>query len=936
MLVALSAAAATYTSVDMGLSVRWATCNVGATSTANAGDRYAWGAIESGATYSWATYRFGSSYNAMTKYCTNSDFGKVDNLTTLEAADDAATQNWGNAWRTPTQAEWEELRTKCTWEWTDNYNSTNIKGYTVTASNGNAIFLPTTGLSDGDAVYQAGEGYYWSSSLSQTPSNACYMQLTSKEFVQGNNPRYFGQAVRPVQDIYAITIQTSAHGSLSADKTQAVGGETVTLQVHSEAYYVLRKLYVMQGETEVPTAAVAQTTNQYTFVMPVGAVTVTAEFQHIVPNFKPAPFTVNSEGKQVYFAPGNLQCTGLTRDTVWLFAEYQTDMLGTDNIRDNALADTIDLFAWSSNYTTAPWGIGTSSSSDDYEGDFVDWGQNDIGTFEPNTYRTPSLDEWQYMLLRRKNAEERVAVARINLNTDGTQYANGLILLPDNWTCPTDVSFKTGFLETTAGSIYGYANYQTLTLSDWQKLEAAGAVFLPAAGERDGTNVMSEQIFGDYWLSNIKDVVYAYCLHFYAGKADVYYNYHRLGQAVRLVQDVKYAIMLIDDDDEHGFLDSNIKQGATGEKVTLTIIPDMGYQLDQLTVIDANHQEIAVVAAQNQESSTAAKYTFTMPASAVTVWALFKKVNYTITISNDILNGKIRVATEATTAKYGDEVQLVVTPDMGYQLDRLTVTDAKGQEIAVVAAQNQESSTAANYTFTMPASAVTVWALFKKVNYTITISNDILNGEVDVATEATTAQYGDEVQLVVVPDMGYQLDQLTVTYGDGQSIAITDDYTFTMPASAVTVWVLFKKVNYRITISNDILNGEIRVATGVTTAQYGDEVQLVVTPDWGYQLDRLTVTDAEENEIETKYERFTMPASNVTITASFVPETPTALQGTEMPEIRIEGGRVVCDGAFRIYDLLGRNVTRLNGSLNGVYIVQVGATVQKIVLFSAQ
>ncbi len=847
MLVALSAAAATYTSVDMGLSVRWATCNVGATSTANAGDRYAWGAIESGATYSWATYRFGSSYNAMTKYCTNSDFGKVDNLTTLEAADDAATQNWGNAWRTPTQAEWEELRTKCTWEWTDNYNSTNIKGYTVTASNGNAIFLPTTGLSDGDAVYQAGEGYYWSSSLSQTPSNACYMQLTSKEFVQGNNPRYFGQAVRPVQDIYAITIQTSAHGSLSADKTQAVGGETVTLQVHSEAYYVLRKLYVMQGETEVPTAAVAQTTNQYTFVMPVGAVTVTAEFQRIASHFTPAPFTVNSAGKQIYFAPGNLQCAGLTtRDTVWLFAEYQTDMLGTDNIRNNALADTIDLFAWSSNYTTAPWGIGTSSSSDDYEGDFVDWGQNDIGTFEPNTYRTPSLDEWQYMLLRRKNAEERVAVARINLNTDGTQYANGLILLPDDWTCPTDVSFKTGFLETTGGSIYGYANYQTLTLSDWQKLEAAGAVFLPAAGERDGTNVMSEQIFGDYWLSNIKDVVYAYCLHFYAGKADVYYNYHRLGQAVRLVQDVKYAITLIDDD-EHGFLDSNIKQGATGEKVTLTIIPDMGYQLDQLTVIDANHQEIAVVAAQNQESSTAAKYTFTMPASAVTVWALFKKVNYTITISNDILNGKIRVATEATTAKYGDEVQLVVTPDMGYQLD-----------------------------------------------------------------------------------------QLTVTYGDGQSIAVTDDYTFTMPASAVTVWASFKKVNYRITISNEILNGEIRVATGVSTAQYGDELQLVVTPDWGYQLDRLTVTDAEENEIETKYERFTMPASNVTITASFVPETPTALQGTEMPKIRIEGGRVVCDGAFRIYDLLGRNVTRLNGSLNGVYIVQVGATVQKIVLFSAQ
>ncbi len=770
--IALSAASATYTSIDMGLSVRWATCNVGASSSASAGDRYTWGGIEPNITYSWATYRYGSVYNAMTKYCTNSSYGKVDNLTTLEATDDAATHKWGNEWRTPSLTDWEELRTRCTWRWETNYNNSNVKGYTVTAPNGNAIFLPVTGLGYDNQTLQTGEGFYWSRSLSPTPNKAFSMQFSATDTTLTDDLyRYYGLAVRPVQDIYAITIPTLAHGSLSADKTQAVGGETVTLQVHSEAYYILRKLCVMQGETEVQTTAVEQTTNQYTFVMPVGAVTVTAEFQHIASHFTPAPFTVNSAGKQIYFAPGNLQCAGLTtHDTVWSFAEYQTDMLGTDNIRDNALADTIDLFAWSSNYTTAPWGIGTSTSSDDYEGDFVDWGQNPIGTYAPNTYHTPCLYDWQYILQFRKNAEERVAVARINLNTDGTQYANGLILLPDDWTCPTDVSFKTGFLETTGGSIYGYANYQTLALSDWQKLEAAGAVFLPATGERAGTNVRSEQSFGYYWLSDIKDVRLAACLSFYAGKADVYYNYHHLGQAVRLVQDVKYAITLIDDD--HGILDSNIEQGTTGEKVALSIIPDTGYELDQLTV----------------------------------------------------------------------------------------------------------------------------------------------------------------------------------TYGEGQRITVADDYTFTMPASAVTVTASFKKVNYRITISNEILNGEIRVATEIYTAQYGDEVQLAVIPDMDYELDQLTVTDTEGNEIETKFKRFTMPASAVTVMATFAPKTPSALQetetqgaetqgaeaGAEAPNIRIENGRIICPVEFRIYDLLGHDVTHQNGTLNGIYIIQVGATVQKISLLSAQ
>lgn len=104
--------------------------------------------------------------------------------------------------------------------------------------------------------------------------------------------------------------------------------------------------------------------------------------------FTPAAFTVSESGKQVYFSQGNLQCTGVTSGTyTWSFADYQTEMLGMDNVTGStepydtnygygkdgtALADKIDLFGWSTNHETTKWGISTSTSTSDYAGDFED------------------------------------------------------------------------------------------------------------------------------------------------------------------------------------------------------------------------------------------------------------------------------------------------------------------------------------------------------------------------------------------------------------------------------------------------------------------------------------------------------------------------------------------------------------------------------------
>ena len=261
-------------------------------------------------------------------------------------------------------------------------------------------------------------------------------------------------------------------------------------------------------------------------------------------------FSVSAD-KQVRFSRGNLQYTQSTQ--TWSFAEHQYDMLGTDNVdggtvqinsdygyyykNGNTLADKIDLFGWSGSTGSAKWGIATSQSNSDYSGDFVDWGTNTIGTDAPNTWRTLTYDEWYYLRWTRTNADQLIGVARINLNADGTKYANGLILLPDTWTCPAGVTFKSGFSDTY--SVQAYADYQTLTLADWQKLEAAGAVFLPASGRRYGSDVDTVQGGGYYWSATPYDSDYALVFGFYSYEANTLSHWLRYyGRAVRLVQDL--------------------------------------------------------------------------------------------------------------------------------------------------------------------------------------------------------------------------------------------------------------------------------------------------------------------------------------------------------------------------------------------------------------
>lgn len=190
----------TMEAVDLGLSVKWATCNVGASKPEEYGDYFAWGETTTKSDYSWETYKWctGTAIS-MTKYCTDTEYGSVDGLTTLSSSDDVATVKWGKNWRMPTEEEFNELLYECTWTWT---KQNGISGSIVTGPSGKSIFLPATGYCDGTAFHsRISNGYYWSATLGTEYGNSAYnLCFRSDDGYCYDYNRYCGRTVRPVTD----------------------------------------------------------------------------------------------------------------------------------------------------------------------------------------------------------------------------------------------------------------------------------------------------------------------------------------------------------------------------------------------------------------------------------------------------------------------------------------------------------------------------------------------------------------------------------------------------------------------------------------------------------------------------------------------------------------------------------------------------------------
>ena len=170
--------------VDLGLTVRWGTCNIGADSPEDYGDYYAWGETETKSSYmSNESVTYGVS---MSDFSGNSEY-------------DAATANWGSPWRMPTSSEIDELISDCTWTWTT-LNSVN--GYEVSGTNGNSIFLPAAGVRQSSSLSGAGSrGFYWSSTpYGSGTYDAYYLSFDSSGVNRGSYRRCYGRSVRPVSE----------------------------------------------------------------------------------------------------------------------------------------------------------------------------------------------------------------------------------------------------------------------------------------------------------------------------------------------------------------------------------------------------------------------------------------------------------------------------------------------------------------------------------------------------------------------------------------------------------------------------------------------------------------------------------------------------------------------------------------------------------------
>lgn len=267
------------------------------------------------------------------------------------------------------------------------------------------------------------------------------------------------------------------------------------------------------------------------------------------PDLLPAVFTVDA-GKTVKFSKGNLQATYNGSSWIWGFAEHQWDYIGNaagnTSINGNGTVSangTVDLFGWvgaSSTWTgAAQYGISNSTATNNVDGygnvggeaQKVGWGAT-VG----EGWRTLTRPEWLYLLSTREtgitvNSTDNARYTLAIINTDGTAV-KGLIIFPDSYAggSPAGVTW---------GTINAKSTFETTcTSAGWTALEAAGCVFLPAAGYRTASTVNDAGDGAGYWSSSSSSAPYAFGLYFESDYMTIQYGGSRkYGFSVRLVRD---------------------------------------------------------------------------------------------------------------------------------------------------------------------------------------------------------------------------------------------------------------------------------------------------------------------------------------------------------------------------------------------------------------
>ena len=475
----------THEYVDLGLpsGTLWATCNIGANSPEEYGDYFAWGETEPKSEYTWETYKYGT----MSKYCTDSFFGTVDNKTELEPSDDAATVNWGADWQMPSEEQFNEL--------INSSYTTTIWGVYVwkitSRSNGNSIFLPAAGIRYDTSLSDAGSyGLYWSRSLCVGSCDLAFSLNFGSSGIASNffNSRASGRSIRPVR--------------------------------------ILKNKFVMSidlNKTEIRLTP-NKSTQLMATVLPWYATNKNVKWE----SSNKAIATVDQAGKVTAVALGTCTITCSATDGSGVKAECQVEVIM------NETHEYVDL-GLPSGTLWATCNVG-ANSPEEY-GDYFAWGETEPkSNYTWSTYKYFKGTYYDAMTMTKYCTDSGWGTSdnKTELEpSDDASTANW----GSEWQMPSLEQcaelFNSNYTTTTWTTLNGKYGRKITSMSN------GNSIFLPAAGYRDGTSLSNAGSYGLYWSRSL-DTSYnisAYDLFFNSSRIytnNGYYRYY--GQSVRPVR----------------------------------------------------------------------------------------------------------------------------------------------------------------------------------------------------------------------------------------------------------------------------------------------------------------------------------------------------------------------------------------------------------------
>ncbi|MCR4665266.1 MAG: InlB B-repeat-containing protein [Paludibacteraceae bacterium] len=625
-------------------------------------------------------------------------------------------------------------------------------------------------------------------------------------------------------------------------------------------------------------------------------------------NFTFHSFTINEDGGQVSFSQGNLQYQQTTG--IWRFALQQKDYVGADNseIAKATYTGWIDMFVYGygDQPTKAcqgcfPFG-GEADPDEEFssptrrnapmgdEIDFEDFGNNPIvnGGNQAGIWRTMTADEWNYLFVSRDNATGLFGFGTV----DGV---NGLIILPDDWQLPGGCTFATAaqtltetdgvFANQIQTALFYVNNTYSTTDQSWQKMEKAGAVFLPAAGMRQSKSVADIGTAGYYWtsssdLGNAQNNVFKVKFdgtEFYPKKS-IGWDF---GYSVRLVKDMEEepeTYTLIIQTTEGGIVKENEEEityayMAEGDTKTLTAVAAQGYHFVGWEVTEGG-----TISSETKETII-----FTMGTGETTLTAKFEPTTgHTLTVvvnptEGGIVKGDNDIEVTTVTLAEGVEQKLIAVEATGYQFAGWEITDGEG---------NLSSLTDVTTTFTMGTTDVTVTAKFNKLyQLTIAVSPEAGDNKVVIGGTSYTIDHyahlmiakGTELDLEAQEDAEYVFTGWELTIGETSSIIGTDHTLHYTMGEEVTVILAKYERLYTLNVSVNptaggvVKENEVDMAKSSYKMKKDDTQTLIAKAATGYNFAGWTqkVAGVESPYAGVEEITFVMGEEDITLTANF-------------------------------------------------------------------